>query len=330
MNIENKIFKPALIFQFFLVLIFGGILLSLILGTIFGNFSLTLFKTAAINSFFLSLGMLLNIIVVKNLLFKIKNFFLFLLSFLIILGISIVGFLYEFFDEPLFFVNETNLANAYLLINLLFVLAISAVTTGFMIYQSSIMEKEKIIIEEKRLREEMENKLYSSAVNPHFLFNSLSLALSFVKNNPKAEKVLLSLSDFLRYSLGASEKKLVPLEEELKYAEKYLFIQKLRFDERLMYKIKCDETGLIPPMTIQPLIENSVKHNINKTETLLITIESFKENGKLILKISDSEKKLNDNMIGLGIGLSNTKKRVELAGGTFLIEDGGIKMAFEL
>jgi LytS/YehU family sensor histidine kinase len=189
---------------------------------------------------------------------------------------------------------------------------------------------ENIINEEKYLREKAEKELFKSKINPHFLFNSLNLIISLLNDEKKAEKAILSLSELLRYNLYAGNKEKIKISEEIDSIEKYLTIQKLRFGERLDYIIDCKIDENIPPMIIQPLIENCVKHNIDKTEKLIINIKIYKQSKLLIINIFDSNKTLNYNMIGKGIGLENTKKRVELSGGDFKIIDGGIIIKFKL
>lgn len=197
-------------------------------------------------------------------------------------------------------------------------------------YQSSLSEKEKLIDEEKHLREQMEQKLYSSKINPHFLFNSLNLMISLLNRPKKAEKALIYLSELLRYTLDASEKKEISIKEEIINVEKYLFIQKLRFEERLGYLIICNDNFLIPPLILQPLVENSIKHNIREVEKLEIKIEVQTDKSEAIIKIIDSNMKVSSDMIGKGTGLDTTKKRVELAGGKFIINNGGIIITFSL
>lgn len=276
---------PAIIIAFLLVLLIIGILLSLILSSIFGKFSLTLLKIAFANSLFLSIGMIFNMIIARLLILKINNIIIFLLSFLIILGTSFIGFIYILYKEPFFFLYETNLVYSYLLINFLFIISISIITTGFLIFQISLSAKEKKIIEEKNLREQIEQKLYISRINPHFLFNSLNLIISLLKKPKIAEKSLLYLSELLRYNLDAANKDFIPIEEELKYVERYLFIQKLRFEGRLSYNIICRDFCDIPPLLIQPLVENCIKHNINESSLLEISIDAFLKNKIFYIKI---------------------------------------------
>jgi len=313
---NKNIFPYLIIIAFILVMLSSGILLGLTINIINGKFSFILLKIALINSFFLSLGLLFNIFISKILISKLNNFFILILSILLILGVSLIGFIYVFFTEPFFFIYETNIVYSYLIINLLFIISIGIITTGFNIYQKLLTEKEKIIVEEKYLRKQTEQKLYISKINPHFLFNSLNLMISLLKNPKKAEKAILYLSDLLRFNIDISEK--------------YFFIQKLRFEKRFSYKINCKVDAMIPPLILQPLVENSIKYNIKNVDILIIEINVYKDKNTLFINVMDSCKLVNQSMIGKGTGLENTKKRVEINGGKFIIKNGGIQINFQL
>ena len=171
-------------------------------------------------------------------------------------------------------------------------------------------------------------KLLSTKVNPHFLFNSLNLIVSMLKKPEMAELALISLSELLRYNLDKSEKDWVLIEEEIESVKKYLIIQKMRFDQRLEYDMKCSVKGDIPPLIIQPLVENSIKYNINEVDVLKINIDVNRVNNKIVIKINDSGKRVNPDMLNKGTGLTVTKKRVENVSGTFIIKNGGIEISF--
>ena len=328
--IKNKkhFFPYLIIAAFILVLLFSGILLGLTINLINGKFSFILLKIAFTNSFFLSLGLIFSIFISRLLISKLNNFLNLILSIFLIFGVSFIGFIYVFFTEPFFFIYETNIVYSYLVINFLFIISIGIITTLFNIYQKLLSEKEKIIIEEKILRKQTEQKLYISKINPHFLFNSLNLMISLLKDPKKAEKAIIYLSDLLRFNLDISEKDKIPVSEEIKNIEKYLFIQKLRFEDRLTYKINCKIDTMIPPLILQPLVENSIKYNIKSINKLEIKINIYQNKNTIYIEIIDSCRLINQNMIGKGTGLENTKKRVEINGGKFIIKDGGIQINF--
>lgn len=329
-NKKTYISASINVLLFVISLFIIGILLGMAVNLINGEFSFRIFRIAIINAVFFSLGVLLNIIMIRILMFKLNHGLLFFLSFILILGISISGFILVVISEPLFFLDKSRLVYSYLLINFLFIITISITSTGFLVYQKTINIKEKKIMEEQILRKQMESKLYASKINPHFLFNSLNLIISTLGDKKKAEKVLISLSGLLRYNLDASAQETISLTEEIKNVEKYLYIQKLRFEERLEYSLSRSADKQVPPLIIQPLVENCIKHNIKNVDILRISIDIYEDNGVCIIDIKDSCRKLVPEMVGNGVGLATTKKRVELSGGSFSINKGMIRVAFAL
>jgi LytS/YehU family sensor histidine kinase len=193
-----------------------------------------------------------------------------------------------------------------------------------------MVEKEKTIGNERFLKNQMEMKLLSSRINPHFLFNTLNMVLTLLKQPAKAEMAILNLSDLLRENLEQSDKMSIPVKQEIENVRKYLEIQKLRFEEKLHYEIKGDAEFSIPPLIIQPLVENSIKHNIQNVSRLTIEILLSQDNDRNSITIIDSEKSVHASMLNRGQGLTITRKRVENSNGTFLIKNGGIEISFSL
>ena len=120
----------------------------------------------------------------------------------------------------------------------------------------------------------------------------------------------------------------IPVKEELTNVEKYLEIQKLRFGEKLHYEIKADCDFSIPPIIIQPIIENSVKHAMPYVSRLTIEVLVTQGSGRGRITITDSLKTLDPSMLNQGQGLTMTKKRVETGNGIFLIKNGGVEISF--
>ena len=152
-------------------------------------------------------------------------------------------------------------------------------------------------------------------LNPHFLFNSLSSIQALMyENRNMADKMITELSEFLRYTLSHVNKTYVPFKEELEAIKKYFSIEKIRFEEKIEYDIKCTpeaENYKVLSFLIQPLIENAIKHGI-KTSSIPINIliEAKVVNSKLCIEISNSGKWI-DNTDGTGI--SNMKDRLDNA-----------------
>lgn len=148
-------------------------------------------------------------------------------------------------------------------------------------------------------------------VNPHFLFNSLNALSSLVYDDQKkAVKFIRKLSEVYRYVLDQTDKELVTVEDEMDFMESYFYLLKIRFDENLVIETdgiaSIKTKKLIPPMSIQLLVENAIKHNV-VAEKRKLTIEIFtNESGFLVVRNNVSPKKTLDSK---GIGLNNLKLR---------------------
>ncbi len=115
---------------------------------------------------------------------------------------------------------------------------------------------------------ELELKTIKSHINPHFIFNSLNSIRALVEENPKrARTAITELSNILRSSLQVEKLETVPLHKELDIVKDYLALEQMRFEERLKVEMEIDEDTLeqqIPPMMLQTLVENAIKHGISK------------------------------------------------------------------
>jgi sensor histidine kinase YesM len=308
-------------------LLLGG-LISLIIGFTYERFIWVAFDVVMLDSLILGLSILFCLHFSRYLVGKTdNNTLILLLSAGIMLGIGILTFLGFFISAPTSFIYSGNRTVTFLLINMLFFLSINIISSGFVIFQRTVLENEKAMNEEKMLKTQMELKLLSSKINPHFLFNSLNLLVSLLKTPDKAETALINLSEILRYQLDFYDAQKITISDELKIVGKYLAIQKMRFGKKLAFHIDCETEGDILPMIIQPLVENCIKHNIDTTDSLTINITVENNNG-IIITVIDSAAKLNPEMLNKGDGLTITKKRVEHYGGSFLIKNGGIEISF--
>lgn len=155
-------------------------------------------------------------------------------------------------------------------------------------------------------------------LNPHFLYNVFNtINASVPSEHEKTRQLIATLSDLFRYQLKASKKELVTLEEELNFIRKYLQLEKARFEERLDIEINVPKTLYseeIPPMLLQPLVENSVKHGIsNNLGGGLISISIYKEDDKLKFEIADTGVGVRDkqSLFNKGVGLTNTRLRLQ-------------------
>lgn len=305
-----------------------GLILSLIICFVFKEFVWDFIQVALLNSFVLGVALILSSFATQKLLFSIKTIYIFLLSFLLILGSSIISFSIIFAMKASLFVYYYNGVLSFFLINYLFISSLAVITIGFTVYREHTARQERELHKETSLKNEMELKLLSSKMNPHFLFNSLNMLISLLKEPLKAEEAILDLSDLLRYNLHSSDNKTVPISDELLSVERYLNIQKLRFGDRLTFSITNSSSIFVPPLIIQPLVENSIKYNLQSNDSLTIEITVINFDGIVTILVKDSLRLLTEEMVGKGTGLTVTKKRIENSGGTFTITDGIIKIGF--
>lgn len=151
-------------------------------------------------------------------------------------------------------------------------------------------------------------------VNPHFLFNSLNSLMSLLDNNPKAEQYVQDLSEYLRYVLLSNSREAVSLNEELENLEKFFHLQKLRFNENLHVDIQINPASMslqIPPLTLQMLVDNCIKHNvISAKHPLYIWI--FDDEKTITVKNNFQPKQ---NQESTGQGLKNIEGRYRFIGG---------------
>jgi sensor histidine kinase YesM len=306
-----------------------GIGVSVIIGLGYEGFILISPTVTIIDSLLLGLAIVISLYFTRYLAEKTRNAMLVLaLSFGLMLGAGIVSFVGFFLSNPASFLYPGNRITTFLLINLLFFITLNIITSGFVVFQQTILDKEKALNEEKVLKTRAELRFLTAKINPHFLFNSLNLLISQLKSPEKAEETLINLSELLRYQLDISDAKTVSLDTELDIVKKYLTIQKLRFGEKLSFQIDQQTSGEIPPLIVQPLVENSIKHNIDLTDHLVITIKATKDKQRMVISVMDSMSSMHDGMVEKGIGLTVTKKRIEHVGGSFLIKNGGIEISF--
>ena len=156
-----------------------------------------------------------------------------------------------------------------------------------------------------------------SQMNPHFMFNSLKNIRALSDENPSiAKKSINELSNLLRASLNTKKLNLISLKDEIKLVEDYLSLEKIRFENRLKIKFDISEESLsflVPPMLVQTLVENGIKHGISKLKNGgEISIKSFFKNEFLILEIINDGKYNPQIKNPNGTGLNNSKKRIEL------------------
>jgi two-component system LytT family sensor kinase len=182
--------------------------------------------------------------------------------------------------------------------------------------QKEEREKSQLALKNK----EMQISLLKSQINPHFLFNTLnSISTLIHSSKDQARKVITQLSDIFRYALDSHSGKMVKLADEIEFIETYIRIQQVRFGDRLKFQKMVDQSTLglsLPPMILQPLVENSVKYGIGPKEdggTIHLIVKHL--NGSVFFEVKDDglgihAKKIMDGS-GAGVGMVNTDLRLK-------------------
>lgn len=183
--------------------------------------------------------------------------------------------------------------------------------------QNEVAAQEKKM-ELEQLAKDAELFKLRQQLQPHFLFNSLNSISALAGSQPeKARHMIQQLSDFLRGTLKKEDQQFVSLQEEIAYLELYLDIEKVRFGHRLESNIEIHELAkqaYIPPMILQPLVENAIKFGLYDTiDAVTISIQASLEQKELIITVSNPfDENTMPNGKGTGFGLSYIRRRLYL------------------
>ncbi|KSU79766.1 histidine kinase [Fictibacillus enclensis] len=205
---------------------------------------------------------------------------------------------------------------------------------------------------QQKLLKDAEVKALQAQVHPHFLFNAINTISSLVRTDaPKARKLLIQLGVFFRSNLQGARHLLIPLEKEIEHVDAYLSLEQARFPGK--YEVEFDiepqlNHVLIPPFTLQPLVENAIRHAFSSKKQGNVKVTAYMDQDKMILTTEDNGKGIPADLIqslgkesvqsaeGTGTALWNIRKRIqEIYGleGSFLIEseqDAGTKVTMTL
>jgi len=165
------------------------------------------------------------------------------------------------------------------------------------------------------LSRDAELRALRAQIHPHFLFNSLNSISALTGTNPEgARRMCVLLGDFLRASLTLGAKDRISLSEEVGLAEGLLAIERVRFGPRLACERRVEEDALpclVPPLLLQPLVENAVTHGIAQLiEGGTVTIEARRRGGRLELAVENPRDPEAPRRKGPGVGLDNVKRRL--------------------
>ena len=161
---------------------------------------------------------------------------------------------------------------------------IGLVIFAVIIYTNIYLQKRRIIAAQK-------TALMLSQINPHFMYNTLTTIASLCDTDPKqAQSLTIGFSSYLRQNIGSlNEKSMIPFEKEIGHVETYLRIEKARFGERInvIYQLHT-ESFAIPPLTIQPIVENAIKHGLTKKAAGgTVKIITYREKKWYVIEIID-------------------------------------------
>ena len=238
----------------------------------------------------------------------------------------VFGFLYSTVDNLMmgYFGLETDAAKKYSLAVKVVRMAVGCfffLCMWNLIYFSYhyIMKSRKDQLDKMRLEslvKELELKTIKAHINPHFIFNALNSIRALVDEDPaRARTAITELSNILRSSMYAEKVETTPLERELSIVKDYLALEHIRFEDRLHVEYDIDEDTLdlpVPPMMLQTLVENAIKHGISKQkEGGIIKVKSdFKDNHYELVVQNTGH--LNGHLLKDGFGISGTINRLHL------------------
>jgi signal transduction histidine kinase len=192
-------------------------------------------------------------------------------------------------------------------------------------------------VQRLRLREQQATELLARAreqelaalkaqINPHFLFNTLNSVSATLKRDPdRAREMIAKLAGMMRYALDSSTRDTVPLREEIDFAERYLALEGHRFSDRLdaSVEVRVDDAALdtpVPPMILQPLVDNALRHGIAPSETGgTVTLRVSAADGRIRVRVADTgvgpDTDAPLSADSDGVGLANTSARLTHAYG---------------
>lgn len=219
---------------------------------------------------------------------------------------------------------------------------IGLLSTHFNEMSDRISELIDKVVEEERIQKELNYQVLlikyhalQSQINPHFMYNALDTISSHARlaGDKYVSDLIIRFSRLLRKNIEMHNK-MIPLSKEIDYIDDFLYIYKSIYPNRFVYNIYTEDNishVLIPSLILQPLVENAIKHNINSSSTLSVSVRAYNNDKDLVVEIEDDGKgideasqkrlmdlwnekniKINKNDSSGGVGLENTIKRLRL------------------
>lgn len=197
------------------------------------------------------------------------------------------------------------------------------VITRLIICAVQVVKEHYIAVKSAMLREEVEKSriaMMTGQIQPHFLCNSLTSVMELCERNPEeAKKAIADFADYLRVNMvSLRTENPILFRDELEHIKKYLRLEKLRFGDKLEIKYEIQSSDfLIPALSIQPLVENAVKHGLGKKRTGgTLVISTYETESEYIIRIEDDGIGFEESSIGddkeVHIGLENVRNRLEM------------------
>lgn len=208
-------------------------------------------------------------------------------------------------------------------------LNMAATVSLILVYMGIQMEQGRILKEKELELSESRIAIMLSQIQPHFLYNTLTAIGCLCDiDSARAKKAIFDFAEYLRGNLEAlSRTALIPFEKELAHINIYLSLEKMRFEEELTIEYDLQAMNfLLPPLTVQPLVENAVRHGISKKENGgIITIATRDTGKKIEITVKDNGNGFDVNRLNkedsIHVGLQNVRKRLQIqCGGSLQIE----------
>ncbi len=199
-----------------------------------------------------------------------------------------------------------------------------------MLFISNESWKIRMRREKERLKAQAvlaELKALRAQINPHFFFNTLNTIAQLIETDPEqAVRTTEKFADLFLYAMATTERETVEVSEELTHVRQFLQIEKARFSESLTVQYDIEESvelELIPPMLLQPIVENALRHGRDRAGNVTISISARRQEDEVLFRISDTgdTQDTADFFNGRGIGLKNVNNRLQtLYGNTVQLE----------